>query len=179
MLVLPAVLAVALVGPVIGVSGQFGALPLRFSGPLAGLMRTEPLGLGTGIGLKETPAMGTAHLAVHGVLLCEAVFSQRGFDRKNKNHNQSRCGRRYTFSNERSGEEKLRGQFAERCPWFTFSPVLLAHILAGDNTRFRQQVSAGVGRRITNVYIFARRSKGRTKPCGTYTCITSGASATP
>jgi len=73
MLVLPAVLAVSLVGPVIGISGHFFALPLRFSGPLAGLVRTETLGLGTGIRHKETPAMGTAHLAVHGFLLCEAV----------------------------------------------------------------------------------------------------------
>lgn len=42
-----------------------------------------------------------------------------------------------------------------------------------------QQVSIGVGRRITGVYVFARKSKGRTKPCGTFICITSGASATP
>ena len=33
-----------------------------------------------------------------------------------------------------AGEEKLRGQFSERCPWFTFSPVILAYFLAGDNT---------------------------------------------
>jgi hypothetical protein len=79
--------------------------------------------------------MGTAHLAVHGFLLREAVFSQSGFDRKNKNHNQSRCGRKYTFRNERSGEEKLRGQFSERCPWFTFLPAVLADFLTGDNRR--------------------------------------------
>jgi hypothetical protein len=36
--------------------------------------------------------------------------------------------------NEESGEEQLRGQFSERCPWFTFSPVILADFLAGDNT---------------------------------------------
>jgi hypothetical protein len=30
-------------------------------------------------------------------------------------------------------EEKLHGQFSERCPWFTFSPVVLAYFLAGDN----------------------------------------------
>jgi len=75
MLALPALLAVALVGPVIRIGGHFVALPLRFSGPLAGLLRTEPLGLGTGIRHKETPAMDTAHLAVHGFLLREAVFS--------------------------------------------------------------------------------------------------------
>jgi hypothetical protein len=73
MLVVPVVLAVALVGPVIGIGGHFCALPLRFSGPLAGLLRTEPLGLGTGIRHKVTPAMDTAHLAVHGFLLREAV----------------------------------------------------------------------------------------------------------
>jgi hypothetical protein len=73
MLALPALLAVALVGPVIGIGGHFVALPLRFSGSLAGLLRTEPLGLGTGIRHKETSAMDTAHLAVHGFLLREAV----------------------------------------------------------------------------------------------------------
>jgi hypothetical protein len=72
-LAVPAVLAVALVGPVIRIGGHFVALPLRFSGPLAGLLRTEPLGLGTGIRYKETPAMDTAHRAVHGFLLREAV----------------------------------------------------------------------------------------------------------
>jgi hypothetical protein len=74
MVALPALLAVALVGPVIRISSHFVALPLRFSGPLAGLVRTEPLGLGTGIRHKETPAMDTAHLAVHGFLLREAVL---------------------------------------------------------------------------------------------------------
>jgi hypothetical protein len=73
MVVLPALLAVALVGPVIRIGGHFFALPLRFSGALAGLLRTEPLGLGTGIRHKETPAMDTAHLTVHGFLLREAV----------------------------------------------------------------------------------------------------------
>jgi len=73
MLVLPAMLAVSLVGPVIGISGHFGALPLGFSGPLAGLVRTKPLGLGTGIRHKETPAVDTAYRAVHGFLLREAV----------------------------------------------------------------------------------------------------------
>jgi hypothetical protein len=106
MLVVPALLAVALVGPVIGIGGHLVALPLRFSGPLAGLVGTETLSLGSGIRHKATPAMDTAHLAVHGFLLHEAVFSQRGFDRKNKNHNQSRCGRKYMFRNARSGEEK-------------------------------------------------------------------------
>jgi hypothetical protein len=74
MLALPALLAVALVGSVIRIGGHFVALPLRFSGSLAGRLRAEPLGLGTGIRHKETPAMDTAHLAVHGFLLREAVL---------------------------------------------------------------------------------------------------------
>ena len=73
MLVLPALLAVSLIGPVIGIGGHFCALPLRFSGPLAGLVRAEPLGLGTGIRHKETPAMDTAYRAVHSFLLRAAV----------------------------------------------------------------------------------------------------------
>jgi len=73
MFVLPAMLAVLLVGPVIGIGGHFCALPLRFSGPLAGLVRTETLGFGTGIRHKETPAVDTAYRAVHGFLLREAV----------------------------------------------------------------------------------------------------------
>jgi hypothetical protein len=77
MLVLPAVLAVALVGPVIGISRHFFALPLCSSGALAGRVGTETLGLGTGIRPKETPAMDTAHLAVHGFLLREAVLLKK------------------------------------------------------------------------------------------------------
>ena len=72
MLVLPAVLAVSLVGPIIGISGHFGALPLGFSGPLAGLVGAETLHLDPGIRQYETPAVGTANGAVHGFLLREA-----------------------------------------------------------------------------------------------------------
>src|SRR5262249_138295 len=116
MLVLPAVLAVALVRPVIGIGGHFFALPLRFSGPLAGLVRAETLSLGTGIRHKETPAMEPAQLAGHGFLLREAVFSQNGFDRKNKNHIQSRYGRKYMFSNERSGKKNYVVNFLSGAP---------------------------------------------------------------
>ena len=45
----------------------------RFSGPLAGRVRPEPLGLGTGIRHTETPAVDTAYRAVHGFLLRAAV----------------------------------------------------------------------------------------------------------
>jgi len=72
MLVLPAALAVSLVGLVIGVSGEFGTLPLGFSGALAGLVRAETLRLDAGIRQHETPTMGTANGAVHGFLLREA-----------------------------------------------------------------------------------------------------------
>jgi hypothetical protein len=72
MLMLPALLAVALVGPVIRIGGHFVALPLRFSGSLTGLVCTEALRLGTGIRHKETLALGTANGAVHGFLLREA-----------------------------------------------------------------------------------------------------------
>ena len=74
MLIVPAGLAVSLVGPVIGIRGHFFALPLRFSGPLTGRVRPETLGRGTGMRHKETPAMDTAHGAGHGFLLCEAVL---------------------------------------------------------------------------------------------------------
>lgn len=69
MLVLPVALALALVGLVIGISGQFGALPAGFSGPLAGLVGTEPLTFDPGIGQKTTATMGTADGAVPGFLL--------------------------------------------------------------------------------------------------------------
>jgi hypothetical protein len=32
------------------------------------------------------------------------------------------------------GKKKRRGQFPERCPWFTFSPAVLADFLTGDNS---------------------------------------------
>jgi hypothetical protein len=135
MLVLPASLAISLVGPVIGISGHFVALPAGFSGPLAGLVGTEPLALDPGIRQKTTAAMGTSDGAVHGFLLSEATNlakrPQIGRIRTTtKADAEGKAGNR----DETRGEEKPRGRFSERCPWFTFSPVILAHILAGDNT---------------------------------------------
>src|SRR5262249_49723643 len=72
MLVLPVSLAIALVGSVIRISGQFGVLPAGFSVPLAGLVGTEPLTFDAGIRQKMTATMGTADGAVHGFLLREA-----------------------------------------------------------------------------------------------------------
>jgi hypothetical protein len=130
MLVLPVALAVSLVGLVIGISGHFVALPAGFSGPLAGLVGTEPLVLDPGIRQKTTAAMGTADGTVHGFLLREATTlakrPQRGRIRTTtKADAEGKAGNR----DEISGEEKPRGRFSERCPWFTFSPVILAHIL--------------------------------------------------
>jgi hypothetical protein len=73
MLMLPAVLAVALVGPVIGIGGHFLALPLRFPGPLAYRVGAETLGLDPGIWQKMTATMSTSMGAVHGSLLSEAI----------------------------------------------------------------------------------------------------------
>ena len=73
MLVLPAMVAVSWVGPVIGIWGHFWALPPRFSGPLAGLVRTKPVGLGTGIRHTAPPTVDTASRAGHGFLLRAAV----------------------------------------------------------------------------------------------------------
>jgi hypothetical protein len=69
---LPLVLAIALVGTVIEVGGEFGPLPLGFSRALAGLVGAETLRLRPGIRQHETSAMGTANSAVHGFLLREA-----------------------------------------------------------------------------------------------------------
>jgi hypothetical protein len=73
MLVLAAVLAVALVGLVIGISGHFVALPLRFSSPLANLVGTEALRLDPRVRHKMTVTMSTSLGAVHGSLLSEAI----------------------------------------------------------------------------------------------------------
>jgi hypothetical protein len=70
---LPASLAVSLVGLVVRIGGYLVLLPTGFPGPLAGLVGTESLGLDTGIGQKNTPAMGTSSLAVHDFLLGEAI----------------------------------------------------------------------------------------------------------
>jgi hypothetical protein len=134
---LPAALAVALVGPGSGLGSPVVTLPRRFSGPLAGLLRTEPWGLGTGRRHKATAAMDTTPLAGPGCLLREAVFSHRGFARKPKHHTPSSGGRQYTLRNETRGEAKRRGQFWERCPWLTFSPVILARVLTGENKPHR------------------------------------------
>jgi hypothetical protein len=82
MLVLPSVLAVALVGPVIRIGGQFVSLPLGFPGPLTDLAGTETLGLDPGIRQHETPAMGTANGAAHGFLLREAGYRKKWLSRE-------------------------------------------------------------------------------------------------
>jgi hypothetical protein len=95
-LALPVALAVSLVGAVIGVTGEFVSLPLGFSGPLTGLLGTEALGFDAGIGHKRGAAMATPQVVVHGFLLTEATTLPKGLQRrrKNKNHIQSRRGRK-------------------------------------------------------------------------------------
>ena len=75
---LPSVLGVSLVGLIIGIGGHLLSLPLGFSGPLAGLVGAESLGLNTRMRHKAAPTMGTSTLARHGFLLCEAVDFQTG-----------------------------------------------------------------------------------------------------
>jgi hypothetical protein len=74
--VLPRMLGISLVGLIIGIGGHLVALPLGFSGLLAGRVGAESLGLDTGMGHKAAPTMGTSTLARHGFLLCEAVDLQ-------------------------------------------------------------------------------------------------------
>jgi hypothetical protein len=94
MLVLPMALAVSLMGSVVGVTGQLVALPLRFSGQLAGWMSAEAWGLDAGIGHKRGAAVGTSQGVVHGFLLTAATNLPKRLrrGRKNKNHIQSRRG---------------------------------------------------------------------------------------
>jgi hypothetical protein len=75
---LPSVLGVSLVGLIIGIGGHLLSLPLGFSSLLAGRIGAELLGLDTGIGHKAAPAVDTSTLAVHGVLLGEAVDLYKG-----------------------------------------------------------------------------------------------------
>jgi len=128
MLFLPASSAVLLVGLVIGIGAHFVALPLGFSGPLAALVGTEPLGFHTGIRQKTTATMGTATDAVHGCLLSEATnllkWPQTGRIRTiTKADAEGKAANR----NEASGEEQPSGQFSQWCPWITFSPLKMTH----------------------------------------------------
>jgi hypothetical protein len=68
---LPLVLALSLVGAVIGVGGACGPLPLSVSRALAGRVGAETWGLRPGMRHKATSAMGTATGAVPGFLLRE------------------------------------------------------------------------------------------------------------
>ena len=74
----PASLRVSLVGPVVGIAGQFVSLPMGLSGSLAGLVGTEPLGFDTRIRQKHIPAMGTSNVAAHGFLQSEAMSLSEG-----------------------------------------------------------------------------------------------------
>jgi hypothetical protein len=77
-LVLPRVPGVSLVGLIIGIGGHLASLPLGFSGLLTGLVGAEALSFDTGIGRKAAAAVGTSTLAVHGLLLYEAVDLEKG-----------------------------------------------------------------------------------------------------
>ena len=68
-LALPVSLAVSLVGSVIGIAGQFGSLPLGFSGPLTGFIGAEALGFDAGMGHKMGAAVGASPSMVHGTAL--------------------------------------------------------------------------------------------------------------
>jgi hypothetical protein len=75
--VLPRVLGVSLVGLIIEIACHLLALPLGFSGLLAGLVGAKALGFDTGIGHKVAATAGTSTLAAHGFLLCEALDLQQ------------------------------------------------------------------------------------------------------
>jgi hypothetical protein len=110
MAVLPASLAVSLVGLVIGISGPFLALPLGFPGPLAGLVGTELLVFDTGIGPKTTAAMGTADGVVHGFLLREATnLPKRPHAGSIRTKTKADAEGKAMNRHETSGEEKRRG----------------------------------------------------------------------
>jgi hypothetical protein len=77
MLMLPSEPSVSLVGLIIGIACHLIALPLGFSGLLAGLVGAKALGFDTGIGHKAAATVGTSTLAAHGFLLCEALDLQQ------------------------------------------------------------------------------------------------------
>ncbi len=111
----PASLSVSLVGPVVS-GGHFVSLPTGLSGPLAGLVGTEPLGFDTWIRHKKTPAMGTSNVAAHDFLLSEAMTL-------------SKCvqtGRARTKTKahaEEKGIDIREGAKKKRGGWFNFLPV--------------------------------------------------------
>jgi hypothetical protein len=78
----PASLSLSLVGPVVWIAGHFVSLPTGLSGPLAGLVGTEPLGFDTWIRQKKTPAMGTSNVAAHDFLLSEAMTLSEGLKKE-------------------------------------------------------------------------------------------------
>jgi hypothetical protein len=126
---LPTALRVSLVGPVVRIGGHFVSLPKGLSGPLAGLVGTKPLGLDTWIRQKNTPAMGTSNLAVHGFLPSEPINLSKG--------PQTGTTRTKTKAHaEEKGIYVREGGKKKQRDWFNFSPVILAKIPPGDNNRF-------------------------------------------
>jgi hypothetical protein len=69
----PAWLAVAWVGPVIGISGPLGPLPRRCPGALAHRVGAETWGLAPGLRPNMTATRGTSTGAVDGSLLSAAI----------------------------------------------------------------------------------------------------------
>lgn len=87
---MPALLAVPLIGPVVGIGGHLAPLPQALSGPLTDCRAAIALILHTRIGIKHTPAMGAADLAVHGSLLREPEPTRIALPGKYKNQIQRR-----------------------------------------------------------------------------------------
>ena len=116
MLVLPAVLAVSLVGPVIGIGGQFVSLPLSFSGPLAGLVGAEALGLNTGIRQKMTAAMSTSTSAVHGFLLSEAINLAKRLQQEEESHPKQMGKKKQLIDMREAGKKNHVADFLSGAP---------------------------------------------------------------
>jgi hypothetical protein len=133
---LPARLAVALVSAVLGVGGALGTLPRGVSRALTGLVSAATLRLHPGSRQHETWAMGPAHGAGQGGLRREAGPRQNtAFPGSISTTTPADAEGERRYGHARSGEEKLWGPFSGRCPWVTFSAVILANFLSGDNNQ--------------------------------------------
>jgi hypothetical protein len=90
MSLVPAFLAVPLIGPVVGIGSHLAPLPQALSGALTDCPAAIALILHTRIWRKHTPAMGAANLAVHGSLLKEPEPIRTALPGKYKNQIQRR-----------------------------------------------------------------------------------------
>ena len=129
-LMLPALLAVTLVGPVIRIGSLFSRCHCAFLARWQACFAQNCWVLARGFGTKRHRQWTQRILQCMASSCAKPSRSQRGFARKNKNHNQSRCGRIYMVEKWVKRRRKTTWSIFGAMP--LVSPPYTSFLLNGD-----------------------------------------------